>query len=330
MGIRRSLRPAAIVAGLAISILFAYVAVRDVDWSLFWKSLSASTLWWLFPALAVLAGGISVRAVRWQLLFAPATRQPLGATTRALLVGTFLNLVLPARPGEVLRVFYLHDEAGTSRAEGLGTALTERIYDVLGLLVLLFVATPWLPNVTWLHRAAVLAIVAALLLAAVVGALLLWQERPVRYLIGPLAHVPGVSRERLDPIAANLAEGLIALRRRRSALIALALTFAAILAIALSFWLVTFALHLGVPFGAALLVMVATNLAMILPSSPAAIGVFEAATLVALRPYGVDASRALSYAVVLHALTFVPFVLIGLVLLQRRGLQLLRRPEQEA
>jgi len=329
MALRRSFRTALIITGLVISVLFAYFAVRGVNWSLFWKTLSGSTLWWLAPALAVLAGGIFLRAIRWRLLFAPETRPPLGATTRALLVGTFLNIVLPARPGEVLRVFYLHDEAGTSRAEGLGTALTERIYDVFGLLVLLF-ASPWLPDVTWLRRAAALAIVAALLLAAVVGALVVWEERPQEKPKRPFSRAPRVSQNRLDAVATNLVAGLVALRRPRSALPALGLTFAAILVIALSFWLVTFALHLGVPFGAALLVMVATNLAMILPSSPAAVGVFEAATIVALRPYGVDASRALSYAVVLHALTIVPFVLVGLVLLQRRGLHLLRRPGIEA
>ena len=72
-------------------------------------------------------------------------------------------------------------------------------------------------------------------------------------------------------------------------------------------------------FGAALLVVVSINLAMVVPSSPAAVGVFEAATLVALRAYGIDDSLALAYAVVLHALNFFPFVVVGLAVLYRHA-----------
>jgi len=53
----------------------------------------------------------------------------------------------------------------------------------------------------------------------------------------------------------------------------------------------------------------------VLPSSPAALGVFEAATVVALRAFDVPHAEALSYALVLHLLNLVPFLLIGVALL---------------
>jgi uncharacterized membrane protein YbhN (UPF0104 family) len=82
--------------------------------------------------------------------------------------------------------------------------------------------------------------------------------------------------------------------------------------------------HLGVGFSAAILVVVSVNLAMILPSGPAAIGVFEAATLVALVPFDVDRSTALSYALVLHALNVLPFILVGYFALQSHTLAVRR------
>ncbi len=57
--------------------------------------------------------------------------------------------------------------------------------------------------------------------------------------------------------------------------------------------------------------VVAINLAMIIPSGPAGVGVFEAATLAALLPFDVDRSTALSYALVLHGLNIVPFIVAG-------------------
>jgi hypothetical protein len=52
--------------------------------------------------------------------------------------------------------------------------------------------------------------------------------------------------------------------------------------------------------------------------------VFEAATVVALRAFDVPHAEALSYALVLHLLNLVPFLVIGAVLLgpgalRRRG-----------
>lgn len=61
--------------------------------------------------------------------------------------------------------------------------------------------------------------------------------------------------------------------------------------------------------------MVALGLASILPASPAGIGVFEAATLVAMKAYGVPKSDALSYALALPALNFLPYVAAGAVVL---------------
>ena len=74
--------------------------------------------------------------------------------------------------------------------------------------------------------------------------------------------------------------------------------------------------HLGLPPLAGLLVAIATGLGMIVPSAPAAVGVFEAATLVALRAYGVSDSRALSYALILHAVNLVPYLAAGALLLR--------------
>ena len=75
------------------------------------------------------------------------------------------------------------------------------------------------------------------------------------------------------------------------------------------------AFELGLSPVAGVLVAIAVNLGMILPSSPAAVGVFEAAVLVALSAYGVPKEEALGYALVAHLLNFVPFIIAGLIVL---------------
>jgi glycosyltransferase 2 family protein len=115
---------------------------------------------------------------------------------------------------------------------------------------------------------------------------------------------------------AELAHGLSGLRDVRVAGEAFLWTILAWLASSLCAYLVSLAFALHLPFTAGVLVTVAIGFGMILPAAPAAVGVFEGAVLIALSAYGVPHSAALPYALVLHAVNFVPFIVVGALLLQ--------------
>jgi uncharacterized membrane protein YbhN (UPF0104 family) len=316
---RSRLTSTALWAGLAISAVFAYLALRHVHPDAVADALGAATWWWLVPALATLAAAVLLRALRWRLLFVPERRPPFRATLDSLLIGYFFNNVLPARAGEAARVVALRQRAGTSRVEAVGTIFTERVADLLVLLALLGLSLPFLPHVSWLHSAALLALALGALLLGAVAALALFGERPLRAALRPLAWLPWISVPRTEDAAENLAHGLAALRRPSLAAGAVALTAASWLLVAASSWamLEAFDLHLG--FWAALLVVIATNLVLVIPSSPGAVGVFESAAIVALGAWDVGRSRALSFALVYHALNLIPFLVVGWVVLHRHA-----------
>jgi uncharacterized protein (TIRG00374 family) len=320
--VRPSARSALLWLGIGVTVVFTYLAVRNAHLHEVRDALRESNKLWLLPGFAVLALGVWMRAVRWWSLFAPDTRPPLGAVTRALLVGYFFNNVLPLRAGEAARIVALNRYAGTSRAESAATAVLERVYDVLALLLLLFVLVPSLPDVTWLRAAAVFGAVVALgvLVAAVV--LAGYGVRPLHVALQPLGRLPKLSPERIEAGAANLVQGLAGLRHPEVAVPAAVLTLLSWVTVGISAWLVLLGFDVGDSLGpvAGLFVVITINLALVLPSSPAAVGVFEAATVLALDAYGVRQSDALSYAFVLHALNFLPFIVAGLVVI--RGVRL--------
>jgi uncharacterized protein (TIRG00374 family) len=313
---KRAVRSALSWAGLLVSALFAFLAVRNVQFAEVWDGLRTSNYWWLLPAFVLLGVAILAKALRWHYLFTPETRPGTRAVLASLLIGYFFNSILPARAGEAARVLALKQRAGTSRAEAASTIVVERAYDVLVLLVLLFVAYPWLPRVSWVHGAVIFALALAAGLGTAIVVFAVFGIRPVHFVLRPLARLPFVSRERLEHVGDGLGQGLAGLRRPRLMLGALLWTTLGWLALAASTWFVIRGFHLGLPFAAALLVVVATNLAQILPSSPSGIGVYEAAALVAFRAYGVPDSRGLSCALVMHALSFLPFIAAGLFLLR--------------
>src|SRR5260370_1816290 len=77
------------------------------------------------------------------------------------------------------------------------------------------------------------------------------------------------------------------------------------------------------------MVTVGVGLAMIVPV-PASVGVFEAAALLALNAYGISNTGALPYALVLHVVNFLPFVILGGLALHFNAIHLRRAARTRA
>jgi uncharacterized protein (TIRG00374 family) len=196
-----------------------------------------------------------------------------------------------------------------------GTVALERLFDVLGILAIFFLASPWLPHMSWFGTAAIVAAALVLAIGIAAAVLTVYGDRPLRGLLHPLRRFSPLSEERLERWLAELVHGLSGLRSWRVGFEALIWTIAAWFMSILCAYLVILALRPQLPFAAAVLVMVAIGLSMMLPSLPAAVGVFEGATLLALHAYGVSHSVALPYALVLHLVNLVPFIAVGVLLL---------------
>jgi uncharacterized protein (TIRG00374 family) len=302
-----------------VTLVFSYVALRNINLALAWRALRTSDLWWIAVSLIPFALGNVARALRWRSLFARGRRPHVRATANAMMVGYLYNSIMPARVGEAARVVVLTQRSSAPPVEIVGTVVVERLYDVVAILVIFFAAEPWLPHVSWFGAAALTAIGLASVIIAVATALAIYGDRPVRAVVRPVARLSLLSGERLERTIAEVTHGLSGLRHARLAMEAFLWTIVAWLFTALCAYFVSRAFHLHLPLSCGLLVAVAIGLGMILPSPPAAVGVFEGAVIIALRAYGVPASSALPYAVVLHLVNFVPFIVIGLYLLHHNS-----------
>jgi glycosyltransferase 2 family protein len=313
-------RPLVMAVTVAVTLAFSYVAFSNLDLAQAWRAVRMSDAWWLIASLGAFALSALTRAARWRSLFARGRRPPIAAVTNAMLLGYFYNNILPARAGEAARVVVLTQRSSTTPVEIVGTVVLERLYDVFAILVIFFAAEPWLVHVSWFGAAAVAAIVLALAIAAAAIVLAIFGDRPLRVLLRPLSRLSLLSGERLEHTIAELVHGLSGLRHPDVALEAFAWTLLSWLLTAASTAFVIVAFHLHLPAVAGgVLVTVAIGLSMILPSPPAAVGVFEGAALIALRAYRVPHSSALSCALVLHMVNFIPLVLAGAFLLHHNA-----------
>ena len=80
-------------------------------------------------------------------------------------------------------------------------------------------------------------------------------------------------------------------------------------------WVMFEAYHLSLPFVAAPVVLILTNLGIAVVNTPANLGSFEVCTVAALKLFSVDAELALSYGIALHLVEVIPMMLLGLFVL---------------
>jgi uncharacterized protein (TIRG00374 family) len=293
--------------------MLAWLALRKVDPHGFFDAFRQSEWSYLLLAGAAFTAAVLVRWLRWWLLFAPNRRPSLRSLGSAFLIGYLFNSVLPGRPGELARAVALKREAGTPVAEALATTAAERIYDVVVLVALVSATAPFVAESHALRIAGLVAGALAALAAAAAVAVGRNGSRLERV----LSRLPRVSGGTARRLVASIVHGLASLRDVRLAAVAIVLTGVSWLLLALSAWALLLAFQLPVGFAIALLVVVAANLTLLVPISPAGLGVFEAATVSVLAGFAVDRSAALSYAVALHGLNLFPYLIAGAIALQR-------------
>ncbi|HXD69010.1 MAG TPA: flippase-like domain-containing protein [Gaiellales bacterium] len=311
------------VAGLAISVAFGWLAIRDVSWHAVRTSLAELRPGWLVAALLLLAVAVWMRAERWRALFARGRRPPRRAVFWSLNIGYLFNNLLPARAGEAARVVALRREAGVPAARGAASVAVERVFDLAALAIVMLVAAPFLGS-SRVARAtgwtsAALVVLAGLLLVAA------GRSRLRRRLAAAAGRIPFVRGSLARAAAAELGEGARALRDSGMAARVAAWSVASWLVLAVSYYTVLRSLGIPSPAQAAVLALVVTNLVQVIPASAASLGVFEAAGRAAVAAYGAAPAAAVSAAVVLHAVNTIPLVALGAFGLARAARLRVRR-----
>jgi glycosyltransferase 2 family protein len=300
-----------VIAGVLVSGVSLWLALRQVSLADVWESLADAHWIWAIPSLVLIYVTLIIRAIRWRYLFVHPEHVPTWESAKAINVGLLFNNVLPSRAGEIPRIIALGRTTGISKIEIGSTVVVERSLDVVTVAAAGLAIWPLLPDEGWIDALCIVcaAIVVGFVIAAVVVVLFRRRARALAEAI--LRRLPFVSDEQAVTTAASLARGAHILANPRRFLLAVVGSILAWAAVTLSILVLLPAFDLPVSLTVALLVMVASSLALTVPSTSGAIGVYEAAAQFSLIAFGVDASTALSFALVLHALNLIPLSITG-------------------
>ena len=298
--------------GLPVSALFLWLAVRGLNPSRVWDALAEADPGRIALAVVAMICVYLVQAERWRVI-ARSSISPLPPrrTFLGMLVGGLaINNVVPGRPGEVLRGYWLGRAGHVPFGRAFSTVVLDRACDVLALLVILVVSFPFVDHPGWLRNLLIAVLVLGALVVVAVAAAWWYSHRSVR---GRARGAEGgAQRSRVRSHVSAFVRGIAAAVNPRDAPPVAFLSLSAWVLWGLGAWLVASALGITLSPLEVGLVTAVINLGTAIPSSPGFIGTYQYLAVSTLGLFGVGRDEAFAFAVLLQATWFVPVTIAGL------------------
>lgn len=310
------------IAALTFGLLWLFL--RGIDVAAMRQAFGRAHLGLIALALLVTMQTYVIRAWRWQVLLAPLGGARFRPVFRATVIGFAALGLLPGRVGEVLKPYLVARSEGFSFPSTFATVIVERLLDLTAVLLLFACALPLVDvevgqDVAWAGAAAGAAAIAGLVTLFVCAGhperLGRWAGRVTRWLP---ARVAGAA----DNLVRTFAEGLGVMRRPGVLALAAGWSVPLWLSIALSIWLASSAFDLTFSFVSSFLVVMFLVVGVAAPT-PGGVGGFHYMYLLAVtRFFGANHDTAVAAALALHAVSFVPVTVVGLIFMAQDGLTL--------
>ncbi|MFZ5434661.1 MAG: lysylphosphatidylglycerol synthase transmembrane domain-containing protein [Calditrichota bacterium] len=270
-----------------------------------------------------------IRAWRWQIMLESITRMSFGNVFGAMCIGYMANNVLPFRMGEVYRAQVVYQISGTSRSAAFGSIVLERVTDLLFMLpymALGFLLTP-LPGA--MRRSGIIISIAALVAALFIIWVAVDQIRAMAMVKRVLRVLPQKIAQALIGFIEQFTSGLGSLRTSKhlfaiitTSLAMWALYAAMVYTVMLSLGLVNNGIELidRNPVGTVLVILIITTVGFVIPGAPGAVGTYHGVAVLGLSLFNVPGDQAAGFAILLHAMNYIPLTALGLFYFLRLGL----------
>lgn len=308
------------LAGLGLAILAA-LAWR-VSWPEVLAAIRSISKPWLIILFALTTLSVTLRAVRLSILL--GTRVTFAQTWRSVCLGYFGSLFLPLGGGELVKVAALRYESGTSLSRA-GTALAmDRLFDICALLALMAGVAGWGPHLRFRTGPLILLVTAAAALLALLAFLLVsgesLKDRLAQWAAGHQGRHPWIRR--FDEIHGQ------AKRLRKPGLLLLLLGLQGCIfatdVIGAASGLAAFPFGRSLPASAPVRLALFVMIGFGLPLLPGGFGSHQAASILALVPYGVGTAQALALSLVGETVHVLTLSGLGLAAIHGSGMNPLR------
>ncbi len=316
---------------LGIGVLLLALFVGQANIGDVWAEIRSGRPELVLVAIAFTMLTYLLRAIRWQYLLSALGPTRLGTAFRTTVIGFAASFLLPARVGEVLRPYLLAREENLSATSAFATVILERLLDLVTVLVLfavfLMVFDPQQSPVPLsvfrdIRTAGLTTSIGAMAALVIVFVLAGHPDAAARLALRVEHVLPSRMAHAFSRIVHMFVTGLRAVRQPSRLAMTFVLSFPLWLSIAAGIYFVTRAFRVDMPFTGSFVVMALLVVGVAIPT-PGAVGGFDYFYKFAVTKfYSVPDERAIGAALVLHAVSFLPVTLLGIIFMTREGLSL--------
>ena len=124
---------------LLITFLFLYLVFKNLNFYEFVQTVKEFELKYVIFLVCSIIISLSFRGLCFKLLISKTVKAPLSDLIPLCITGAALNIVLPARAGDIFRAFYTGEKYNESKIKLFGTVMLERIFDGLCIIGMLLI-----------------------------------------------------------------------------------------------------------------------------------------------------------------------------------------------
>lgn len=306
--------------GIILSVGCLIWLAATTDWGETWGAVRQAKGWLVLAAVLLNLVTIPMRALRWQLIF-PQPRPKLKSLTTAMLIGQAVNVVTPARLGDLVRAS-LVEEKPTGFT--LGTMVIQTALDLImsATLVVIILFQLTLPE-EW-QSSGQIVIFTAVFAIAIVLITVFGRGLFIRIMEWIQTRWPRLPLRRVFKIGIDLLQSFDAVQNPLVVVGALLWSVAIWTVYGLTNYVLLLALTPDATLLAAYLVLVVLQLGISIPSTPGRVGVYHFLGQRALEVAGQNSGVALAFAFILHLISLIMPAVIGAILAWQRGINLRR------
>jgi len=302
----RALRLLVTVAILAMLVVFA----TKVNWHSTWAAIENSSISILLAAALVNLLSLALKGVRWWIFLRPIGVDSLWLALRATFAGAGLNNVLVANSGEAARVIFVSRKVHLTSAKVLATLALERLFELIGYVVMLVAAVSFLPLPSALERTRPFAWLA---LVAILGMLVYLVRRPEG--VEHAAEVTEVGwRAKARQYVRRFMHALAGISTGPRFTIALLLSVAIWALQVATYALTAVASHFPLPLVGTVAAILAVNIGFAIRATPGNVGVFQMLYAATTTAFGFDQNTAIAVAFLIQTQQILPVTILGIAL----------------
>jgi uncharacterized protein (TIRG00374 family) len=293
---------------------------------------------YLLPALVMFLASFYVRAYRWKLFLLPVGNVRFGSSFSSMMIGYMVNNILPLRMGELFRAYSIGQAEKISKSSAFATVVVERLFDILCLLLILGIIFLFFPFPSWIRQSSLITLAGTVILVAMLVFLIFKTELAVKINVKVFGVLGKRIAEKIEHITRQFTRGLDIFKRTEhyfiiivASLILWVFYAACVYCVLYTFDFVSpeFPLIQHSPIMISLVILAVGTIAIIIPSTPGAVGTYHGVVVLGLSLFGVPAEQAMGFALVNHLLNYLPLTLIGLYCYWRHNLHLSEIQAQE-